>query len=83
MESENNHFKIIAAAVLGAAGGWLLASYLCRVKDQDKPLSVHLNALVRVLEQFEGTAGAEAENLRERIDSILNTIESTYGNSEE
>ena len=82
MEIENFNYKIIAATVLGAIGGLLLASYL-GAQDRDKSLSKHVASLSKVLEQLEGINIEEAESLKERIENILTTIESTYGKPEE
>ena len=82
MEAENLNYKIIAAAVLGVLGGLLLASYLGS-QDRDKSLSEHLASLSKILKQLEGINSVEAENLKERVENILTTIESTYGNAKE
>jgi hypothetical protein len=83
MEPENYNYKIMAATALGALGGLLLASYLCRLKDLGKPLSKHVAILGNILEQIEDVNSEEAESLKERIENILTTIESAYGNPEE
>ena len=79
MEEEHFNYKIIAAAVLGALGGLLLASYLH--KGEDKSLSHHLATLSKILEQIEDLKSEEAESFKERIENLLTTIESTYGNN--
>ena len=83
MEAEHSNYKLIAVAALGALGGLLLAGYLCRAKQMDNPLSKHVAALSKVLEQIEGVDDVDVENLRERIERLLTTIEKTYGNPEE
>ena len=83
MEPENYNHKIIAATALGALGGLLLASYLWRAREKEKPLSKHLALLSKVLENIEDMTSEESEGLRERIENILTTIESAYGNPEE
>ena len=82
MEIDNQNYKIIAAAAVGALGGFLLASYLSNAKYKDRPLSEHLVALSRLIEQFEGTNSDGAENIKERIERLLTTIEENYGNPE-
>lgn len=83
MEAEHSNYKLIAATALGALGGLLLAGYLCRAKQMDSPLSEHVAALSKVLEQIEGVNDVDVENLKERIERLLTTIEKTYGNPEE
>jgi hypothetical protein len=79
MSAENDNYKIIAAAALGAVGGWLLGEYF-RSKDNDKrPLSKHLATLSEVLEQIEGIDTKEAKDLKERIHKIIKTLETNYG----
>ena len=80
MEADHINYKIIAAAVLGAFGGLLLASYLFRAEDQDKSLSHHLATLSKIIEQMEDLKSEEVESFKERIENLLTTIESTYGN---
>lgn len=83
MEAEHSNYKLIAATALGALGGLLLAGYLCRAKQMDSPLSKHVAALSKVLEQIEGVDDVDVENLKERIERLLISIEKNYGNPEE
>ena len=83
MEVDHPEYKIIIASMLGAVGGFLLAAYLYNAKDQKRPLSKHVAALARLIEQFEGDKESDLENLKERIESLLTTIEKSYGNPEE
>ena len=79
MSTENDNYKIIAAAALGAIGGWLLGEYF-RNKDNDKrPLSKHLATLSEVLEQIEGMDTKEVKDLKDRIHNIIKTLENKYG----
>lgn len=83
MEAEHSNYKLIAAIALGALGGLLLAGYLCRAKQMDSPLSKHVAALSKVLEQIEEVDDVDVENLKERIERLLISIEKNYGNPEE
>jgi len=83
MEAEHSNYKLIAATALGALGGLLLAGYLYRAKQMDSPLSKHVAALSKVLEQIEGADEMDVENLKERIERLLISIEKNYGNTEE
>ena len=83
MEIDNPNYKIMAAAAVGALGGFLLAGYLGNAKYKDRPLSEHLAALSRLIEQFEGSDSDGADNIKERIERLLTTIEESYGNTEE
>lgn len=83
MEEDHSNYKLIAASALGALGGLLLAGYLCRAKQMDSPISKHVAALSKVLEQIEGVDDVDVENLKERVERLLITIEKTYGNAEE
>ncbi len=83
MELDHPNYKIIAAAALGAMGGMLLAGYLINAKRQDTPLSKHVAALSKLIAQFEGIDEENTEDLRERIERLLTTIETTYGKPEE
>ncbi len=83
MELDNPNHKIIAASALGALGGLLLAGYFCKAKQQDTPLSKHVSALSKLIEQFEGIDDSDSENLKERIESLLTTIEKNYAKPEE
>ena len=83
MELDNPNYKIIAAASLGALGGFLLAGYLQKANIQETPLSKHLASLSKVLAQIENVEDVDVENLKERIKSLLTTIEQSYGNPEE
>ena len=82
MESEN--YKILAALAFGAMGGILLGNYIWGSSPQGKnrSLSNHLATLSKVVEQIENINTDESEKLKERIENILTTIESSYGDSE-
>ena len=83
MKIEKDNYKIIAAAVTGAIGGLILGNYIWGTQSSDKTLSKHLATLSKVLEEIEGINTEEAEDLKERIQNILHTIESHYGNNKE
>lgn len=83
MELDNPNYKIIAAASLGALGGMLLAGYLFNAKDQDLPLSKHVAALSKLIEQFEGVDNVDMDSLKEKIESLIITIEKSYGKPKE
>jgi hypothetical protein len=78
METDQFNYKIIAATVLGALGGFLLAGYLFRGEGQEKSLSHHLTTLSKILEQIEDLKSEEVESFKKRIEDLLTTIESTY-----
>jgi len=83
MNIEKDNYKIIAAAATGAIGGLILGNYLWGKPGRDTTLSKHLATLSKVLEEIEGINTEEAENLKERIQNILHTIEANYGNNKE
>ena len=82
MEKMDSPYRMLAAAGVGLVGGLLLGRYLWRTQQGDKSLSEHLATLSKLVEQIEGLS-VEDEDLKGRIENILETIESTYGNSEE
>ena len=81
---ENENYKILAALAFGAMGGILLGNYIWGSSSQGKnrSLSNHLATLSKVVEQIENINTEESEKLKERIENILTTIESSYGDSE-
>lgn len=81
MDSENN--KLIAALAFGAMGGLMLGNYIWGSHGRERTLSNHLATLSKVIEQIENINTDESEKLKERIENILTTIESSYGDSEE
>lgn len=81
MESDN--YKIMAALAFGAMGGLILGNYIWRSGDKERSLSSHLATLSKVIEQIEDINSDESEKFKERIENILTTIESSYGDSEE
>ena len=83
MKADNLNYKIIAATAMGALGGLLLAGYLYNTREEKRPLSKHLAALSKLIEQFEGVEDVELETLKKKIESLLTTIETNYGKSEE
>jgi hypothetical protein len=83
MRLKEENYKIIAALAIGAIGGLILGNYIRDTQITGKPLSKHVAALSKVLKQIEGINTEDAENLKERIQNILKTIESTYGNTKE
>lgn len=79
MSLEKEDYRIVAGVAIGAIGGLLLGKYVWGKDDSDKPLSKHLATLSEVLEQIEGLDTTDAKDLKERIQNILTSIESTYG----
>ena len=82
METDNIDLKLIGAVALGAIGGLLLGSYLWGSRSDNKALSNHLSTLSKVLKEIEGIDTTEATDLKERIHTILNTLESNYVKAE-
>ena len=82
---DNENYKILAALAFGAMGGILLGNYIWGSSHEGKnrSLSNHLATLSKVVEQIEHINTEESEKLKERIENILTTIESSYGDSEE
>lgn len=78
MENDNTNIKLIGAVVLGTIGGLLLGSYLWGPRSENNTLSNHLTTLAKVLKEIEGIDTDEANDLKERIHNILNTIEANY-----
>lgn len=83
MKSDINDFKIISAIALGAIGGLLLGNLIWGRQGIKTPLSKHVSTLSKILKQIEGMNTEEAEDLKNRIHSILKTIESNYGDTKE
>ena len=81
---DNENYKILVALAFGAMGGLLLGNYIWGSSSQGKnrSLSNHLATLSKVVEQIEHINTEESEKLKERIENILTTIESSYGDSE-
>lgn len=83
IEKHNDKYLIAGGLAIGAVGGLILGSYLWGTKGSDKTLSKHLATLSQVLEEIEGINTEEAENLKERIQNVLQAIETYYGNNKE
>ena len=83
MEKRDDTYKIIVATAIAAIGGLLLGRYIWGIKGAEKPLSSHISTLSKVLEQIEGIDTEEMGNLKERIENILTSLETSYGKSEE
>jgi uncharacterized membrane protein YgaE (UPF0421/DUF939 family) len=83
MAVENESYLILAGVAVGAIGGLLLGNYIWGSKEGKRSLSKHVATLGNILEQVENLNSEESENLKERIENILKTIESNYGISEE
>lgn len=83
MTSDNDNFKLIAAVALGAIAGLLLGGFLWGGKREGEPFSKHVSTLGNILKQLEDIKSEEADNLKERINNILSTIESNYVSNKE
>ena len=81
---DNENYKILAALAFGAMGGILLGNYIwgSSPEGKNRSLSNHLATLSKVVEQIEHINTEESGKLKERIENILTTIESSYGDSE-
>ena len=80
---DNDKYKLIAALAIGATGGLFLGNYICKKHDINLSLSKHLSLLSKVVEQIEDIEVDDITDVKERVQNILNTIESTYGNAKE
>jgi len=80
MENDNDKIKLIGAVAVGAIGGLLLGSYIWGTHNN--ALSNHLSTLSNILKEIEEMKTDESEDLKERINNILNTIESGYVKTE-
>jgi len=83
MEHTDDKIKLIGAAAVGAIAGLLLGSYIWGSKSEHRAISDHLSTLGRLLKEIEGIQSEEADELRDRINNILNAIESSYVKTEE
>lgn len=83
MEASNETIKLIGAVAAGAIGGLILGSYLWGNKETHHALSSHLSTLSRLIKEVEDIKSEDADELRERINRILNIIESNYVKAEE
>lgn len=81
MNIEKDEYKIIATGAAGAILGLALGTYIWKIKPDDRPLSERLKDLTNVVKQFEGINTEKAGDIKERIKSILQIIESNYGNT--
>ena len=81
MESDN--YKLIAALAFGAMGGLILGRILWGSPGREQSLSKHLATLSKVMEQLEELNTFESEHLKEKIENIISTFESSYGNAKE
>lgn len=79
---DNDKIKLIGAVAAGAIGGLLLGSYIWGNRTHDTSLSNHLSSLSNILKEIEEMKTGDAENLKERINDILNAIESGYVKAE-
>jgi hypothetical protein len=82
MENDNYQIKLIGSALAGVIGGLLLGSYIWGNRTDNTPLSDHFSLLSRILEEIEKMKPHEIEDLKERINDILNAIESGYVKAE-
>ncbi len=72
---------ILSALAFGAMGGLLLGSYLWRNGTNEHSLSRHLGTLSKVMEEIEELDLEEADLLKERIEHLMKTIKTSYGES--
>lgn len=82
MQNDDN-YKLMAALAIGAVGGLFLGNYICKKHDIDLSVSKHLKLLSNVAEQVEDIDTENITNVKDKIQSILNSIETTYGNTKE
>ena len=82
MENDNDRIKLIVAVAAGAIGGLLLGSYIWGDRTDKSALSNHLSTLSNILKDIEEMKTGDAEDLKERINNILNSIESDYVKAE-
>lgn len=81
MAEDNSNFKFILAVAIGAIGGLMIGNYLWGDPKKDRNFSNHFETLTKILRQIEDFKSDEAESLKGRINGILETIESNYGNN--
>jgi hypothetical protein len=82
MESNNSDIKLIGTAAAGVIGGLILGSYIWGNRKDNAPLSDHLSKLSTIMEEIESMKPSEVEDLKQRMNDILNAIESGYVKAE-
>ena len=81
--ADNDKYKLVVALAIGAAGGLLLGNYIWGKENKDFKFSKPFFELSKVIELLNNANPDEIDNLKKKVQNILNTIESTYGNSKE
>ena len=80
---DNDKYKLVVALAIGAAGGLLLGNYIWGKENKDFQFSKPFLELSKVMERLKDANPDEIDNLKKKVQNILNTIESTYGNAKE
>ena len=73
MKQEN--VRLLVSAALGAVSGLLLGMYLFGEEEKKGKLSKHLSSLSELVKELEELKSDEANELKDKIKSILSSIE--------
>ncbi len=73
MKQEN--VRILVAAALGATSGLLLGMYLFSEEEKKGKLSGHLSNLSDLVKELEELKTDEAKELKDKVKSILNSVQ--------
>ena len=78
MAKEKDNFKILVTIAIASIGGLLLGRYLWGTKQGEDVLSKQKDTLKNVLKKIDNLEDEDAINLKNKIQSILKSIESAY-----
>lgn len=83
MNDIQENYKLIALVTIGAIGGLLLGKYIWDDPSNKRTLSNHLSVLSNVLKQFESIDTDEANDIKNKIQNILEIVKQNYGQIKE
>jgi hypothetical protein len=73
MKQEN--LRLLVATAIGTTAGLLLGMYLFSEEEKKGRLSKHLENLSELLKELEELKTQEAKDLKEKVKSILNSVQ--------
>jgi hypothetical protein len=75
--------KLLLAAAVGGAAGFMLGAYIWSKKDGENPVAGILKPIATAIEQLEEINTGDANSLIEKLKVLLLNLSEKYGKTEE
>lgn len=83
MSTKSENSKLVIAGVVGGIAGLMLGAYIWGKNEGKNPISDKLKSIAKAIEQLETIKTDDANNLKDKLKTLLHNLNTQYGKSEE